>query len=47
MNFGSLFWIAAFAVAALLFFGVAGVITVVGVRDLKELLRRSDKKKLL
>ena len=36
-----LVWFILFAVAALLFFGTAVVITVVGVRDLKELLRKS------
>jgi len=45
MNSGSLIWIIIYAIAAILFFGVAGVITVVGVRDLSELLTKSEKKK--
>lgn len=46
MNGSSLFWIIVFALAALLFFGAAIVITVVGIRDLKDLLRKSETKKL-
>jgi len=40
-------WLLAFAVAAVLFFGAALVITIVGARDLKDLLTpsgRSSKK---
>ena len=36
-------WMLTFAVAAALFFGVACAITVVGIRDLKDLLSRSVK----
>ena len=38
-------WIVLFAIAALLFFGTAVVITIVGVKDLKDLLSHSTKKK--
>ncbi len=44
MDNASLLWIILFAIAALLFFGTACVITVVGVKDLKDLLSRSSKK---
>lgn len=37
----ALVWIILFAISALLFFGTAGIITVIGTRDLKDLLRRS------
>jgi hypothetical protein len=37
-------WFIVFAIAALLFFGTAVVITVVGIQDLKDLLSRSTKK---
>ncbi|MBI4428332.1 MAG: hypothetical protein HY562_04365 [Ignavibacteriales bacterium] len=36
-----LFWIIIFALAVLLFFAVAAVITVVGIKDLRDLLTRS------
>ncbi len=39
-----LIWIVIFAAAALLFFGTAAVITIVGVQDLRDLLSRSTKK---
>jgi hypothetical protein len=38
MNLWALLWLTVFAVAALLFFGAAFVITVVGIGDLKDLL---------
>lgn len=41
MNVTALIWIILFVVSALLFFGTAVVITIVGVRDLKDLLKRS------
>lgn len=41
----SFIWIVVFALAALLFFGTAVVITVLGMRDLRDLLRRSGAKK--
>lgn len=45
MNSGSLIWITIYAVATIVFFGVAGIITVVGFRDLSELLTKSERKK--
>lgn len=41
----SIIWIAVFALATLLFFGAAVVITVVGTRDLKDLLKKTESKK--
>ena len=38
------FWIVIYILAALFFFGTAGVITVVGIRDLRDLLSRSETK---
>ena len=43
MTNATMFWMLAFAVAAIFFFGVACAITVVGIRDLKDLLSRSVK----
>ena len=40
----SIIWIVVFAIAALLFFGTAVVLTVVGTRDLKDLLKKTDSK---
>ena len=42
----SIIWIVVFALATLLFFGTAVVITVFGTRDLKDLLKKTDSKKL-
>jgi len=44
MSGSTLFWLIVFAVAALLFFGTASVITVLGIRDLRDLLRKSETK---
>lgn len=44
MSIMSIIWIAVFALATLLFFGAAVVITVVGTRDLKDLLKKTDSK---
>jgi hypothetical protein len=44
METSVLVWFIVFAIAALLFFGTAVVITVVGIQDLKDLLSRSTKK---
>jgi hypothetical protein len=44
MSTMSIIWIAVFALATLLFFGAAVVITVVGTRDLKDLLKKTDSK---
>jgi len=41
----SFIWIVVFALAALFFFGTAAVITVLGGRDLRDLLRSSGPKK--
>jgi len=41
----SFIWIVVFALAALFFFGTATVITVLGARDLRDLLRGSGPKK--
>ena len=41
MTAGALFWIFLFAVAALVFFGIALVVTIRGVSDLRELLGSS------
>jgi len=38
----SIIWIVVFALACLLFFGTAAVITVKGTRDLKDLLRKTE-----
>ncbi len=40
----SLFWIVIYIAATLMFFGTAGVITVLGARDLRDLLRKSDRR---
>ncbi len=40
----SLFWIIIYILATLMFFGTAGVITVLGARDLRDLLGKSDKR---
>lgn len=44
MNQLTTLWIIVYCCAALLFFGVAVVITVVGFRDLRDLLSRSVRK---
>ncbi len=38
----SMFWIIVYFCAALLFFGTAAVITIFGIRDLKDLLSKSE-----
>ncbi len=43
MSTPTLVWIVIYAVATLLFFSTAAVITVIGVKDLRDLLGRSDK----
>ena len=45
MTTGTFVWMLTYAVATIFFFGVACVITVIGIRDLKDLLARSIKKK--
>jgi len=44
METSVLVWFIVFAIAAILFFGTAAVITVIGIQDLKDLLSRSVKK---
>lgn len=44
MDTSVLVWFVLFVFAALLFFGTAVVITVVGIQDLKDLLSRSTKR---
>jgi hypothetical protein len=44
MDTSVLVWFILFVIGALLFFGTAVVITVVGIQDLKDLLSRSTKK---
>ena len=44
MNGLTLFWVVVYCCATLLFFAVAAIITVVGLRDLRDLLSRSVKK---
>lgn len=43
MTTPALIWIVIYCVASLLFFGTAVVITIVGTKDLKDLLSRSSK----
>ena len=42
MNTGSLVWLIIFAISAAAFFVVAGVVTIKGVGDLRELLHIPD-----
>jgi len=44
MTEGALFWLVVLAVAALLFFGIALVVSVRGVGDLRNLLGRSSRR---
>lgn len=44
MTGGALFWLIVLAVAALVFFGIAGVVSIRGVGDLRDLLRRSSRR---
>jgi hypothetical protein len=39
MTSGGLFWLVLFGLAALLFFGIALVVSIRGVKDLRDLLR--------
>jgi hypothetical protein len=43
MDSWSVFWLITFGLGALLFFGTALVITVVGTRDLRDLLSKSNR----
>lgn len=40
MTTGAIVWMVIFGLAAACFFGVAAVVSVLGVRDVKDLLRR-------
>lgn len=40
MTAGAMVWFVIFGMAALCFFGVAAVVSVLGIRDVKDLLRR-------
>jgi hypothetical protein len=44
MTDGALFWMIVFAVAALVFFGIALVVTVRGMSDLRELLSSDNER---
>ncbi len=44
MTDGALFWLVVLAVAALLFFGIALVVSIRGVGDLRDLLSRSSRR---
>ena len=44
MTPGALFWLFLFGVAALVFFGIALVVTIRGVSDLRDLLGSSDRR---
>ncbi len=44
MNGAALFWLILYGCAVTLFFGTAAVITVLGIRDLKDLLKHSTRK---
>ncbi len=45
MSASAIFWVVVYVIAALLFFATASVITVIGIRDLRDLLSRSVKTK--
>ena len=45
MSTAALFWMIVFALATLLFFVTAVVITVIGIRDLRDLLSGSSRQK--
>ncbi|HEY9166556.1 MAG TPA: hypothetical protein VIS48_10385 [Candidatus Kryptonia bacterium] len=39
-----LFWLILFCISTVVLFSIAGIITVFGIKDMKSLLSRSDKK---
>ncbi len=45
MNGAALFWLILYGCAVTLFFGAAAAITVLGIRDLRDLLKHSTQKK--
>lgn len=44
MTAGALFWFILFGIAALVFFGIALVVTIRGVSDLRDLLGSSERR---
>lgn len=44
MTGGSIFWLLLFGMAALVFFGIALVVTIRGMSDVRDLLRSSERK---
>ncbi|MDP2887052.1 MAG: hypothetical protein Q8P51_18760 [Ignavibacteria bacterium] len=44
MTAGALFWLILFGIAALVFFGIALVVTIRGVGDLRDLLSSSERR---
>jgi hypothetical protein len=44
MTEGATFWFIVGAAAALLYFGIAGVVMVRGIGDLRDLLRRTERR---
>lgn len=45
MTAGALFWLFLFAIAALVFFGIAVVVTLRGIGDLRDLLGSSKRRR--
>jgi len=43
MTSGTVFWLAVAAASAILFFGIAAVVSIYGLRDLRRLLGGADK----
>jgi hypothetical protein len=46
MNTGTLIWLIIFAISAATFFIVAGIVTIKGLSDLRDLLRPPDERNL-
>ncbi len=44
MTLGATIWLVIFSISALVFFGIAAIISVYGMKDLRSLLRESQKK---
>jgi hypothetical protein len=45
MTEGALFWLIVFAVSALIFFGIAVVVSIRGIGDLRDLLSQSTRRR--
>ncbi len=45
MSTSSLFWLILYGISAILFFSVASAITFFGIRDMRDLLSKSNKEK--